>query len=79
MIDEMRGIAMRLFARMITPLVFATVLAAPIFLAGCENKETVYYNRWERETHREHVELNRRAEAEQREYADWRRRADEHH
>jgi hypothetical protein len=35
--------------------------------------ETVIYNRWEVNTHRPHVDLNRRTPAEQREYNDWRR------
>jgi hypothetical protein len=60
-------------------LSFAVVLASPVFLAGCQDRETVYYNRWERETHREHVELNRRTAAEQREYDEWRHKLDERH
>ncbi len=51
-------------------------LASPLLLAGCQNREAAYYNRWERETHREHVDLARRSAAEQREYRDWRDRQD---
>ncbi len=70
---------MRSLFRKFALLSFAAVLASPVFLAGCQDRETVYYNRWEHETHREHVELNRRAAAEQKEYQDWRRKVDEHH
>jgi hypothetical protein len=60
-------------------LFFAATFASPVFLTGCQDRETVYYNRWEQETHREHVELARRTADEQREYQDWRRRQDERH
>jgi hypothetical protein len=69
---------MRPLFRKLMPLVLAAVVV-PAFLAGCHDRETVYYNRWEHETHREHVELNRRNAAEQQEYRDWRRRQDERH
>ena len=70
---------MRPSFRKLTPLLLAVVFAAPLFLTACQDRETVYYNRWEHETHRDHVELNRRAAAEQQEYRDWRRKLDERH
>jgi hypothetical protein len=69
---------MRPLSRKAALILPAVVLLSSAFLAGCENRETVYYNRWEHETHRPHVELNRRAAAEQKEYWDWRHKLDEH-
>ena len=66
----------RLF-RKLTPLLFAVVIASPLFLAGCQDREAAYYNRWEQETHREHVDLNRRTAEEQKAYQEWRRHVDE--
>jgi hypothetical protein len=37
-----------------------------------DHNEIVYYQRWEVETHRSHVEYDRRNEQEQREYWRWR-------
>lgn len=70
------------------PLVLAAVLASPLLVAGCAvharyydpyhhdyhpiDGEVVFYGQWERETHREHRELNRRSEAERKEYWEWR-------
>ena len=70
---------MRSLFRKIAPLMFAAMLASPAFLTACQDRERAYYNRWEHETHREHVELSRRAAVEQKEYQDWRRRQDERH
>ena len=55
-------------------LIFA--LALPLFLTGCRDHEADYYNRWEHETHREHVDQARRNAEEQREYREWRERQD---
>jgi hypothetical protein len=41
--------------------------------------EVVYYGQWERETHRDHVDLNRRNDADRKEYWDWRHKHDDHH
>ena len=57
-------------------LLLAFTLASPLLLTGCRDREGDYYNRWEHETHREHVEMERRSDAEQREYRDWRQRQD---
>jgi hypothetical protein len=34
--------------------------------------EVVYYNNWEHETHREHVDFKKRNDAEKKEYFSWR-------
>lgn len=60
-------------------LFLATAMASPLALIGCRSQETVYYEQWEHDTHREHVDLNRRSAEEQREYADWRRSQNDHH
>ncbi len=41
--------------------------------------ETVIYNKWEVETHREHKDINQRPPAEQKEYRDWRQKQPDHH
>jgi hypothetical protein len=38
--------------------------------------EAPYYNRWESDTHRRHMEYERRKRAEQRNYWEWRRQHD---
>ena len=38
--------------------------------------ETVIYNQWETETHRAHVDLEKRKAEEQKEYRDWREKHD---
>ncbi len=43
------------------------------------NGEVVYYQQWENETHRQHVDLNKRNKSEQKEYWDWRHKNDNHH
>jgi len=38
--------------------------------------ETVVYNQWEAETHRAHVDLEKRTASERKEYQDWRDKRD---
>ena len=64
--------------RHFAPLLLAVAITSPVVMTGCRTQETVYYNQWEHETHREHRDLNQRTEAEQREYSDWRRNRDHH-
>jgi len=40
--------------------------------------ETVIYNKWEVETHREHKDIAQRPAAEQKEYHDWRAQHPDH-
>jgi hypothetical protein len=42
------------------------------------NGEVVYYNQWEHDTHRDHVDLNKRSDADKKEYWDWRHKDDHH-
>jgi len=71
------------------------VFAAPLFMSGCAVHarvydpyygdyhvwagETVYYNQWEHDTHRDHVDFNRRNSDEQKEYFTWRHSQGDHH
>jgi hypothetical protein len=36
------------------------------------NDEVVYYNRWEHDTHRDHVDFRKRKSDDQKEYWNWR-------
>jgi hypothetical protein len=72
-------------SRKINNCLLAAAMAAALLPTGCRvvnqppaNNETVYYQKWETETHRPHVELNQRAADEQKEYADWRHKQDDH-
>ncbi len=65
-----------LLSKSLAVSLLSLTFASPVLLTGCRNSETAYYNRWERETHREHVDLARRNAAEQKEYWDWRHRQD---
>jgi len=67
------------------------VLAASVLTTGCQSAqpaqtasqpaqdETVIYNKWEVETHRDHKEIAQRPPAEQKEYQDWRQKQPDHH
>lgn len=57
-------------------LLLTFALAFPLFLTGCRDRDADDYNRWERETHREHVDQARRSADEQRQYREWRERQD---
>ena len=75
---------MRAFA----PLLFAAVLAAPVLSTGCTAHvrvydpyyhdyhawagETTYYAQWEHDTHRDHMDFNKRSDADKKAYWDWR-------
>jgi hypothetical protein len=67
---------MRLLFKHFAPLLLAVAITSPAVMTGCRSQETVYYNQWEHDTHREHRDLNKRNEAEQKEYSDWRRGRD---
>ncbi|HTB98255.1 MAG TPA: hypothetical protein VK716_14685 [Terracidiphilus sp.] len=86
---------MRKVFKSFAPLVLAAATAVPIMIAGCTvhagyydpyyhdyhpvQGEVVYYNQWEHDTHRDHVELKSRNKADQKEYWDWRHSHDDHH
>ena len=73
---------------------FAAMLSTAVLTTGCAvhayydpyyhdyhpvGGEVVYYNQWERDTHRDHVDLNKRNDADKKEYWDWRHKSDDHH
>jgi hypothetical protein len=75
-------------------LLFTTLLATALFTSGCEvharvydpyyhdyhawGPEGGYYVQWERETHRDHMDFNRRNEGDKKAYWDWRHNSDHH-
>jgi len=79
---------MRSLFRQFTPLLFAAVLASPMMVSGCAvharvydpyyhdyhawSGEVVYYNQWERDTHRDHMDFGQRSDADKKAYWDWR-------
>ena len=74
--------------RNFAPLILAAVLAAPVLSTGCAGSvrfydpyyhdyhpwagEVTYYGQWETNTHRDHVEFNKRNDSDKKEYWDWR-------
>lgn len=69
-------------------ILLASAITASVFATGCTvharyydpyyhdyhpaSGEVVYYGQWERDTHREHMDLDKRSKREQKEYWDWR-------
>jgi hypothetical protein len=41
--------------------------------------EVVYYNQWERDTHRDHMDFSRRNDADRKAYWDWRHSHEDRH
>jgi hypothetical protein len=74
--------------RHLTTILLGVALASPIVSIGCtvhtyhdpyynddhrwNRNEVVFYQRWEGDTHREHVDFKRRNSDEQKEYWNWR-------
>jgi hypothetical protein len=87
-------ITMRKLAQQITPLLWKAALVFSVVATGCTvhagyydpyyhdhhdwNGEVVYYNQWEHDTHRDHVEFKQRSKADQKAYWDWRHSHDNH-
>lgn len=69
---------MRSLFRNFASILLAAAIVSPVAMTGCRSDDTVNYNQWERDTHREHKELNQRAEAEKQEYAEWLRSHRDH-
>jgi hypothetical protein len=71
-------------SRNINACLLAAAMTAALLPTGCRvherpaDSETVYYQQWEAETHRQHVDLNQRNRDEQKEYSDWRHKRDDH-
>ena len=68
----------------INRLLVAAVLTLPLLTTGCAEHrqvvvetwgpgETTYYVQWEHETHRDHVDWERRNDADHRAYWNWRK------
>jgi hypothetical protein len=82
---------MRSFFRSMTTAVLAAALSVPA-LTGCAHRvydpyyhdyhawagEESYYSQWEHDTHRDHVDFNKRSADEQKQYWDWRHSQDHH-
>ena len=74
--------------RKFTLILAAAAFAMPLLTTGCSagvrvydpyygdyhvwSGETVYYGRWEHDTHREHMDFNKRSDADKKAYWDWR-------
>jgi hypothetical protein len=86
---------MRLISGNLASCLLAAAFAIPLMCTGCTvhagyydpyyhdyhpiSGEVVYYNQWETNTHRTHVELKDRSKDEQKEYWDWRHSPGDHH
>ena len=80
--------ALRSCVRRFVPMIFAAAIALPILCTGCTGTvrvydpyyhdyhgwaaEEPYYNQWEHDTHRDHVEFAKRNKDDQKAYWDWR-------
>ncbi|HEX4032251.1 MAG TPA: hypothetical protein VHX20_17940 [Terracidiphilus sp.] len=79
---------MRSLSRNIASLLLAAACISPVFMAGCAvharvydpyyhdyhpwGGETVYYQQWEHDTHRQHEDFKHRNKADQKDYWTWR-------
>jgi hypothetical protein len=67
----------------INSCLLAAVMTAALLPTGCRGhqrpaaSEADYYQRWEAETHRQHVDRSQRTRDEQKEYSDWRQKQDD--
>jgi hypothetical protein len=91
----LRAKGKRMIAKKIHSCVLSAVMSTVALTSGCAvhagyydpyyhdrhpvDGEVVYYQRWETDTHRDHVDLNHRSKEEQKQYWDWRHSHDEHH
>lgn len=82
-------------SRKFASLLLASALTAPVFMAGCAvharvydpyyhdyhpwGGEVTYYQSWEHDTHRDHMDYKSRSAADQKEYWDWRHSHGDHH
>lgn len=66
-------------------IAIVAALTLPLVAAGCAGHtrvyvwgpgETTYYSQWEVETHRDHIDWEKRNESEHRAYWKWRRAQD---
>jgi hypothetical protein len=70
------------------PMLLAAAIALPVLSTGCSGSvrvydpyyhdyhvwatETPHYTQWEHDTHRDHVDFNKRSDADKKEYWDYR-------
>ncbi len=85
---------MQTLLRQLTRPMLAAAFALPVFLSGCTvhagyydpyyhdhhnwNGEVVYYGQWEHDTHRDHMDFNKRNDGDKKAYWDWRHHDDHH-
>jgi hypothetical protein len=86
---------MRIWFRNLASLALAAAVASPVLMTGCAvharvydpyyrdyhawSVETPYDEQWERDSHRDHRDFNKRNSDEQKEYWDWRHKQGDHH
>jgi outer membrane PBP1 activator LpoA protein len=73
---------MRSLFRNLVPVLFASVLAAPLLTTGCQSQapsQDDSYIQWEHETHREHIDVDKRSADERKQYDDWHHSHQDHH
>jgi hypothetical protein len=73
------GGTMRPLFRNFVPLLLASILSVPVLVTGCQSQappqaapQNDSYIQWEHDTHREHVDINKRSAEERKQYEDWR-------
>jgi hypothetical protein len=85
---------MRFLFRSFAPLALAAALASPLLITGCAVHarvydpyygdyhvwagETVYYNNWEHDNHRDHTDFNKLSDSDKHAYWDWRHSPNAH-
>ena len=85
---------MRSALKSFASILLAASAATPALITGCSgsvrvydpyyhdyhrwNGEVVYYNQWERDTHRDHMDYNKRNHDDQKAYWDWRHSHGDH-
>ncbi|MGB7263941.1 MAG: hypothetical protein WBC92_00405 [Terracidiphilus sp.] len=86
---------MRSMFRKVGPVLLAAVFASPVLMTGCAvharvydpyyhdyhawGTEDGYYVQWEHNTHRDHMDFNKRSAADQKQYWDWRHHSGDQH
>ncbi len=73
---------MRSLFRNLVPFLLATGLAIPVLVMGCRSQappQDDSYTQCEQETHRQHVDEDKRSNDERKQYEDWRNSHQEHH
>jgi hypothetical protein len=77
---------MRFWVKSLAPSLLVAVLASPLLVTGCKTQDTTIdneqrpsdYTQWERDTHRQHQDFNKRTPEEQKEYRDWQQNHNDH-